>query len=191
MIMRKTTRLIERFFQAAEESDEMFLKALQELSRSAESHTSHEARFEGFYRKGIAQARTIRETIAQYGDSVSLDNAPFTVGEAVHQMLKINSWTVSQAAKKLGVSDEVVKSLLEEMMPLSSATVPDIAQFFSAEYGITNSQILREWLITGLRFLEIESSQLAQDISCKAGLRHVPQSGIMSSYRHAARRKMK
>jgi hypothetical protein len=165
--MRKKSTLIERFFQAAEESDEAFFKALNELMQSTKAQPQLSTTSDG---ANTDLMKTVRETTGLYGDSASLDNAPFTVGEAMRQMLKVNGWTVPQAAKRLGVSDEVMKNLFEEMMPLSSGTVPGVAKFFSTEYRIANPQTLREWLITGLRFLEMQSSQ-------------------PSSLRHAARRK--
>lgn len=149
--------IIRQLLDTTKKDDETFLKSLAALLRPV-----------------IPQQLSDRvaEESAGYGAAPpagtaagGLDKAPCTVGEALRQVLDSKGMSLARlpvgrddAAKKLGISADRMQSLIEEMMPLTSATVPHVAQFFSAKYGL-NALMLRQWLITGLRELEMKNTE--------------------------------
>jgi hypothetical protein len=91
-------------------------------------------------------------------DASPIDAAPCTVGEAMQEFLDSNKLSTDEAAKQLGVSPDHLQSIVAEMMPLTTATVPSVAQFFGTKYGLP-PLTLRQWLITGLRDREMKNTE--------------------------------
>lgn len=154
MKTRPRHSIAQQFFDATERDDDTFLRSLAAILRIAKRPPAESEADSTILRQ---LSDTVAEEPAPY-DAASLDNAPYTVGEALQQFLKSNSVRVDDAARQLGIPPAQMQSLVEEMMPLTGATVPAVARFFGAIYGL-KTLTLRQWLITGLRELEMKSSE--------------------------------
>jgi hypothetical protein len=170
MKSRQSQSFIQQFFDATEKDDATFLRSLRALLRKGERTPLQELQV-------LRQlSASVSEPAAQY-DAASLDAAPCTVGEALQQFLDSNTLGIDDAAKHLGISTAQMHTLLAEMMPLTSTTVPTVAQFFHEKYGVP-TLTLRQWLVTGLRDVEIQRVEQGS-----------PRKPVPASTRIAARRK--
>lgn len=143
-----------QFFDATEKDDNTFLQSLTALLRRPKRSPSEDQARPAFLRQF---SENVSEEPAEY-DAAPIDTAPCTVGEALRQFLDSNGLSMDEAAKQLGISADQMQSLIAEMMPLTSTTVPSVAQFFSTKYPL-QALTLRQWLITGLRDLEIKKTE--------------------------------
>jgi hypothetical protein len=162
--------LIQQFFDATEKDNATFLQSLRALLHKGKRMPLEEPQV-------LRQlSASVAEPAGQY-DAASLDGAPCTVGEALQQFLDSNALGIDDAAKHLGISTAQMHTLLAEMMPLTSTTVPTVAQFFREKYGVP-ALTLRQWLVTGLRDVEIQRVEQGS-----------PRKPVPASTRIAARRK--
>jgi predicted DNA-binding protein (UPF0251 family) len=143
--------IIRQLIEATKKDDEAFLQSLATLLRTTKRLPAKEQQRPDFQQKIVA------EEPAAY-DAARLDKAPCTVGEALRRVLDSNNMNLDDAASQLGISTDRMQGLIEEMMPLTSSTVPTVSQFFAARYGV-NALRMRQWLITGLRELEMKNTE--------------------------------
>jgi len=170
MKSRQSQSFIQQFFDATEKDDATFLRSLRALLRKGERTPLQEPQV-------LRQlSASVSEPAAQY-DAASLDAAPCTVGEALQQFLDSNTLGIDEAAQQLGISTAHMQALTAEMMPLTSKTVPAVALFFGERYRAA-TLTLRQWLITGLRDVEMRRAEQAS-----------PHKPPPASTRIAARRK--
>ncbi len=179
MSTRSLHPLVQQFFRSLERSEEEFLESLSNLLREVkQSSVSKEepapARFiePPFLPQidlSVADRRSPWEERASYNAHTSqrdesqgdeLDTAPHTVGEALQQFLGSNRMSPEEAARRLGITTEQMQQIADGMMPLTSKTVPGVARFFAREFGLPQAELtLRQWLITGLRELEMKDTE--------------------------------
>jgi hypothetical protein len=145
-----------QFFDATKKDDGTFLQSIAALLHAAKRFPREEESVPAmqFLRKISDE---VKEEPGVY-DASPIDTAPCTVGEALQQFLDSNKLSMDEATKQLGISADQMQSLIAEMMPLTSATVPSVAQFFGTKYGLP-PLTLRQWLITGLRDREMKNTE--------------------------------
>lgn len=146
--------LARKFFEAAERDDDTFLQALVSLLRGAQASPSKRTEQPIFVQQ---QSQFVAEETPPY-NAAPLDSATCTVGEALKLFLDSEELSTREAANKLGISPEQMEVLIAEIMPLTNATVPSVAQFFGTTYNL-KPLTLRQWLITGLRYHEIQKTE--------------------------------
>lgn len=176
---KPTSRLIQQFFDATEKDDPTFLRALVTLVRAAKSP----ARPLGDRTARSAESAPItlsavREAPSHYRVKESLDDASFTVGQALTHYLHTTGISKQDAAAQLAITSEYMDTLLANEIPITSSTVAGAAKFFATLYPL-NALTLRQWLITGLRDLEIRHTEQSAP----------PHARPPASTRIAARRK--
>lgn len=141
--MKPQTHIAEQFFDAAAHSDEAFLEALAMLFRP---------------KRGAMVVSESRPLYAPASKTAELDAAPFTVADALREYLHANDLDAEKAAHQLKIPTVLMQKLLDEMMPLTDKTVPGVARFLSTTTGAPALK-LRQWLITGLRDLQMKGSE--------------------------------
>ncbi|MBX2993038.1 MAG: helix-turn-helix transcriptional regulator [Bacteroidetes bacterium] len=154
MKTRSRHTIARQFFDATEQDDAAFLQSLSTLLRTGQRPPSNEPDQPDILRQ---LSDSVSEEAPEYAPA-PLDSATCTVGEALKQFLDSEKLSTREASKKLGISPEQMEALIAEMMPLTSATVPSVAQFFGTAYNL-KPLTLRQWLITGLRYHEMEQTE--------------------------------
>lgn len=162
--------LLQQFFDSLEKSDDEFLENLSNLLRAAKQSSVSKEEPAPLLRQidlSVADRKSSWEERVSHNAQPSqrdksqrdkLDMARHTVGEALQQFLASNRMSPDDAARRLSITTERMQQLTEEMMPLTSKTVPGVARFFGREFGLPELT-LRQWLITGLRELEIKDTE--------------------------------
>lgn len=146
--------LIQQFFDSLNRDDDSFLHSLVALLRTARKSDAHTEEPTPLF--SVHEMHVAEET-PPYGTQ-ALDASGYTVGQAVQQFLVSNTMSIDDAARQLSVAPEIFQQIVDDMMPLTTETVPGVAKLFAREFNLPELT-LRQWLITGLRQLEMKDSE--------------------------------
>lgn len=102
------------------------------------------------------------EKLAPYGYCPT-DESHCSVGDALRETLRANGWNEKQAAEKLGISEQVIETLLQETMPLiltSRGAARSVSNVLADRHGLpaATRELLIQWLLNGLHFWELKHS---------------------------------
>ncbi len=87
-----------------------------------------------------------------------VDESGCSVGEALQQTLRANGWTMEEAAKRFGVSLDLVKRLLAETKPFTRKTARAVVDSLARAHTPASRQLLTDHLLNGLRYWQLRQS---------------------------------